>query len=453
MLGLAGEGGVWGLHEPNCWPGPPRCGTMPAMRIPLATLRSAALLAAVVVLSACNGACPSQGLVDLGEAIRDDDGDNWFTNDTNQRVVLTLESLSLPQVGNYSVVVGDVRFPVTNSLEGTFEATSSNQVISPNIVVARQHVGTWLVDAPNQEMTFRTSVRVRSAVGPGPDEMTREVEYHNRDEVIDVIFPRSAGNDVVARFRVQMTTFADPTPDAADGDADQDGITDAEEAALAARNQGMGNPGARDLVMLVGYTHADWALTPLSRELLATRFRQRGINLRIVTAREDPLSVGFGERVTSDGAFLPRDHAITIEEARDMYQTHVIGMARNYVHFLVLAEKLQNGFWGQADWPGRVLIAQSHFPLLGPDIHQYQAKDVMHELGHNLGLCHPTESAPSDDCPSGSIPVAERDGGASVMGTPAEEANFIGVIANALARPLDYSPGQWDNANLTMVRP
>lgn len=423
------------------------------MPLPLASVRSAALVAAIIVLSACNGACPSQGLVDLGEALRDDDGDGWFTNETNQRVQLTLESLNLPQAGQYTVVVGDVRFPVENSLEGAFEATGSNQVVSPNVVVARQHVGTWLLDAPDQELTFRTSVQVRSTVGLGTDDVTRVVEYHNRDEVIDVVFPRPAGNDVAARFRVQMTKFADPTPDSTDGDADQDGITDAEEAALAARNQGMGDPGARDLVMLVGYTHEDWALTRLSRELLATRFRHRGINLRIVTAREDPLGVGFGERVTSNGAFLPRDHAITIDQARDMYETHTIGMARNYVHFLILAEKLENGFWGQADRPGRVLIAQSHLPLLGPDLHQYQAKDVMHELGHNLGLCHPTESAPSDDCPSGSIPVAERDGGASVMGTPAEEANFVGVIANALARPLDYSPTQWTNANLALVRP
>jgi hypothetical protein len=325
--------------------------------------------------------------------------------------------------------------------------------VSPDIVVASQHVGTWLLDAPDQLVTFRTTVLVRSTVGATTDEVSRTVEYQNRDDVVDVVFPRGAGNDVVARFRVEVTRFADPTPDSADGDADRDGITDREEAALAARGQGSGDPGARDLVMLVGYTHEDWALTRLSQELLATRFRDRGIRLRIVTAREDPLGVGFGQRVTIAGAVLPRAHPITIDEARDIRETHVLGLARNYVHFLVLAERLENGFWGQADHPGRVLIAQSHFPVLGPDVHQYQAKDVMHELGHNLGLCHPTESAPSDDCPTGSIPVAERSGAASVMGTPAEEANFIGVIASALARPIDYSPGQWDNADLTLVRP
>lgn len=423
------------------------------MRRRLAALRPAMLLSAVLALSACAGGCPAQDLADLGDAVRDDDDDGWFTNETNQRVRLRLEALSLPQAGRYQVVVADVRFPVRDSLDGVFEATGNNQNVSPDVVVASQHVGTWLLEAPDQLLTFRTTVLVRSTVGATTDEVSRVVEYQNRDGVVDVVFPRGAGNDVVARFRVEVTRFADPTPGSADGDTDRDGITDREEAALASRSQGAGDPGARDLVMLVGYTHQDWALTRLSQEVLATRFRDRGIRLRIVTAREDPIGVGFGQRVTIDGAVLPREHPITIEEARDIRQTHVLGLARNYVHFLVLAEKLENGFWGQADHPGRVLIAQSHFPLLGPDVHQYQAKDVMHELGHNLGLCHPTESAPSDDCPTGSIPVAERDGAVSVMGTPAEEANFIGVIASALARPLDYSPGQWENADLTLVRP
>lgn len=411
------------------------------------------MLAASLCVSACAGGCPTAPLVDLGEAVRDDDGDNWFTNDTNQRVRLRMESINLPLAGRYTVLVNDVRFPVNASLDGTFEATSAHQVVTPDVVVATENIGTWLLDAPDQAVSFRTLVVVRSQIAGGTDEVPETVVYHNRDETLDVIFRRSAGNDVVIRFRVEVLRFADPTPADAEADPDGDGITEFEESALAMRGVGVGDPAARDLILLVAYTHPDWAMTKLTRELLATRFRQRGIRLRVVTDREDPLGVGFGQRVTFDGATPARDHEITLDEAREARETHVIGTAKNHTHFLVLAEQLADGAWGRADLPGRTLVARSHLPVLGPDVYEYQAKDVMHELGHNLGLCHPTQSGPDDDCPTGAIPAGERDAGLSVMGTPAEEANFIGVIANALARPLDYTPGQWNNLNLALVRP
>jgi hypothetical protein len=88
---------------------------------------------------------------------------------------------------------------------------------------------------------------------------------------------------------------------------------------------------------------------------------------------------------------------------------------------------------------------------------EYQAKDVMHELGHNFGLCHPNTS--DGNCPSGPIPLAERNGAASCMGSPTDDGGLftpgpLGIpvpnftaITNAFSRPLDYSPTQWININ------
>jgi hypothetical protein len=107
--------------------------------------------------------------------------------------------------------------------------------------------------------------------------------------------------------------------------------------------------------------------------------------------------------------------------------------------------------YGWAELPGATLVVRSHLPLLGPDFHQYQAKTIMHELGHNLGLCHPTQS--DARCLTGPIPEAERDPAKSVMGTPrTDRGNPLAVLKNAWARPLDYSPAQWKHVRLDWVR-
>ena len=87
-----------------------------------------------------------------------------------------------------------------------------------------------------------------------------------------------------------------------------------------------------------------------------------------------------------------------------------------------------------------------------PDIKDYQAGVLMHELGHNLALCHPQEPA----CQSGVLPPAEQNPGSTIMGTPAENPPIDAwgvplnplVLINALSRPLDYSPTQWANMRL-----
>ncbi|HQV31829.1 MAG TPA: hypothetical protein PKV71_08125, partial [Calditrichia bacterium] len=142
---------------------------------------------------------------------------------------------------------------------------------------------------------------------------------------------------------------------------------------------------------------------------------------------------------------------------------HVLAARRVFAYFILLTrDQVSCGgvsAFGCGEFPsntgGNVVVAFSKLVDWLPDIKDYQAGVMMHELGHNLGLCHPTQS--TNNCPSGAIPAAERNPGASILGTPAEDPpiDVWGVplpnpmvLVNAMSRPLDYSPTQWTNLML-----
>jgi hypothetical protein len=257
--------------------------------------------------------------------------------------------------------------------------------------------------------------------------------------------------------------FPDPSPNDANADNDADGLTDKEEASIHTQTaRSAGSPLDKDILLVVGFTHADWKLTRKSIDLLTTVFfDRRRINLTIFTQEDRALGLTPG-LVKIDGEVPERNHKLSLDEGREVRSQLVTGDLSEFgvdvnvsplFHVLVLAEELEDGEWGRAEWrgtPANDLVCRSHLPFAGPDFLEYQAKDVMHELGHNLGLCHPTENI--SDCPTGPIPSAERNGALSAMGTPAESAGPVEVMTEALSRPLDYTPGQWQNMDLTRLR-
>lgn len=390
---------------------------------------------ALLSLSACDS------FVSVGEAIRDDDGDSWFTNATNQRVTLTLEAIGVQRGGTYFVRSEGIHLPLSSSLDASVPI-GDGTIFQWNLPLTTRTIGTWLLDAENQVLSFATPLQVVRNDDPSVT-FSRTVTWTNQPGTFEVAM-NSGTESVVVRLAVSVQQFADPSPTDPNGDSDRDGISDIEEAAISARGIPAGDPARRDIIIAIGYTHPEWALTPLSRELLLTQFQQRGINLYIVDRLGDPFDLVQPGLV----AGMDRDDIPPLPVVRGRRPLHVFSHARNYVHWCMLVKRPMEAEFGVAD--GRQnIVCRSHLYGLGPDAFHYQAKDVMHELGHNLGLCHP-ETVP---CPSGTLPPPERNSAASVMGSPAEATDLVDLVEDAWSRPLDYTPTQWANVDLTRVRP
>ncbi|HEY3054891.1 MAG TPA: hypothetical protein VGK31_03050 [Thermoanaerobaculia bacterium] len=409
--------------------------------------RFAFLFSALALLTGCGAIAP---LANVAEAARDDDNDRWFTHPNNQRVTLKLDQVNLP-AGRYFVVADGVRQPFSDGLDGTFNAPDQ-QPFTVDLTLTSRAIGNWLLDQPDQLVRFSTPVEVVRETG---QRFSTNVEWTNREGLKEVVLGNEdPARQWFARFKVTVERFADPNPNDATGDTDADGIAEDEEADLAQHGGPIGDPGRRDLVMIVVNTHPDWGITSLSRDLLRSRFRQHGINLYI--AFEEGESI-VNARPGRDTA-VARDWRPALVDAPSVRDRHIFGLARNYAQLLILAIRpaLDDADYGVSELhvhPSHNLICRSHLwqPIIGPDFREYQAKCIMHELGHNLGLCHPSESTSS--CPTGSIPDSERNSGTTVMGAPAEDrGNLIDEARNAWNRPLDYSPTQWSNANLERVR-
>jgi hypothetical protein len=384
----------------------------------------------------------------------DADGDGWYTAAENQRITLTLVGLTSSKEGDYHVTVEDLQCPHSEeNLQAKWHARADAALPMDETVAART-IGAWLTENRDQRYIWKTHVSVSRSGKPGASgSATVAWSNHPGDESVTVAL--MPDERVRLDFCTRVERFNDPDPANRNGDADRDGLLDWEEAEYARRGVTLGDPARADLILVVGYTHADWRMTDLTRTLLRTRFHQRGINLYIAATEEESLGLCWPGLMTLDGKALPRDRIITLPEARRMRSACLSAPMSSDAHLVVLgasvAPILGMG-WGYADLPGGTLVVRSHLPVLGPDFHEYQAKTLMHELGHNLGLYHPSESGAG--CPSGAVPESERSSAKTVMGTPrSDRGDPVAAIENAWARPLDYSPTQWKNARLDWVRP
>jgi hypothetical protein len=387
----------------------------------------------VIFLSSCDPSCTQDN--PLLDAFKDNDADGWYDENRNQNIQIFIDSVdnnSGSMFNEHPAIAIDDRI-----------IAFSNHDFERNVPVTTRTVGNW--GAPERSDGFGADLRVT-----GGDIFSAErlrFTFSNMNATFNVTH-----NGFTVHFRTVVSLFPDPSPDSALGDVDADGLTDSDEAKINSGIRSEGSPLEKDILLAVGFTHPDWKLTRKSQDLLTTAFfAVRRINLTIYTETDTIRDITPGI-VTINGSTSHRDHELTLEEGGRVRPQLVNDKFRHIFHVLVLAEKLEDGAWGWSEGsrPANALVCRSHLPVSGPDFLDYQAKDIMHELGHNLGLCHPTIS--DSTCLTGSIPISERNGGLSAMGTPAESAGPVEQMIEALTRPLNYTPGQWQNVDLTLMR-
>ena len=406
----------------------------------------------ILFLLASVAACDQEGCdswKNIANAVKDADADGWMDEPTNQKIDLIIDEINFDIDPNaFSLVVDDrILMDKQASLPSGRVATSR--------CAGQWHVGNLL--------NYSARVKIFTN-GDTENAPVRDFPFHNRDSSYQIAF-NLGGNSVAVSYRTEVSSFADPSPNDAAADADDDGITDQEEADLARVNFRSGDPHKKDIVVCIGYTAPKWALTKRTIERITTVFLGRDFNLLLADEDSDMPGLDPGQIVFADASgnlVIPAENrGVQLNEVGPIRPRHIVDYFDPFTHMLVAADNTntQNADFGIAQFPGRNLVIRSHFFALGPDPFgtEYQAKDAMHELGHNFGLCHPNAS--DDSCPTGAIPTSERNGASSCMGSPADDGGlFNGIlpnvtaITNAFSRPLDYSPTQWTNIDVASSR-
>lgn len=400
---------------------------------------------ALIVGNSCQQGCNNPGLVNIARALRDTDNDGWYDTTTNQRVdlfiteVLIVGGGGLIGPGSLNIIVDDQILSGGNS--------SGN--VGPTTSVATRFIGTWLLEGGDHPKTFLSKVKIfGGSIGGSNDLQPLEVKWQNKDSTWTINTSMGA-----ITFRTAVTRFADPNPNNASADDDGDGITEKEETLLAGLNVNGGDLNSRDIVLAVTHTHKDFALRPFAKEQLVAVFKSHGFNLHIIDNANTLRGIKGGQirNTTADSLFSivqgPSHSTIAtirpslIDTSFEAF-THLAIFQRE---MLIIDTPATNG--RSSGIPGLDLVFKASLPILGRDLWDYQAKLLMHEFGHNLGLCHPLGGGPC-----AALPAAEQNNGTTVMGTPAHDPNIIFNIANTLNRPLDYSPTQWRSINLRTVR-
>ena len=396
------------------------------------------LLVLLLIVTGCDTGC-KQSL----NRLVDTDQDGWLDSMSNKRITLHIDAVDFhrqSQFELYDLIVDDIIIA-----EGVPAVGPINNITS-------RTEGIWGI---GQRWGFKAPIRIsKNNMAQG------ELEFFNNDSTFDKNI--TIGDRTISiRYHTEVSFFSDPDPTDTFADRDLDGILDIEEADLARTGRKLGDPSSRDLLVITTFTAPKWKIEPASVCGITTAFNRRNIHCLIVDESSDLIG-------TTPGTFLPLDpngnlvilqeqHGVSLSQVSPVRLRHMEALYSPYAHLMVFADHTPDADFGIANLPGLNLVMRSHFFLLGPSPvgKAYQAITAMHELGHNLNLCHPNE----DPCPSGVLPDEEQNGAASCMGSPADDGGlFNGIlpnleaISNALSRPLDYSQTQWTNANLASGR-
>lgn len=363
------------------------------------TLRSMLHALCVLLLGSALIGCGPQWQ-QIATQLEDRDGDGWFSAGTNAAMTLTLTSASFPAVGSYEVLVDEVKFPISPTLNGRFSVPigTAGTVMPIGVPVATRVQG--VTGFGTSGTPFGINVRVVYRPPPFGDPGiivgdTRVAFGETAGALPPATVAFSLGT-VTLNFSVTTVAFPDPNPDDPAGDSDGDGIPESNEARLSGAFGGIFDPrpgSARDLDLIIGHTDPAFALSQWAREDLRSRFIQNGFNLHLDEGTLNNVT-GAGGQMNLTGTGATATGTVTESQSLAVRNANVGPVRRATAYFVLLAGSAAvtnpNGSTSNVfgvSIPGAMVMRTGFIGI--NDIAWYQAGVLMHELGHELGLCHP----------------------------------------------------------------
>ena len=438
----------------------------------------------------------------------DKDNDGWCTGPLNSLRTLTLKSVNVHATENIIgkddlyMIVDDVRFPQhadndtgCRNLCGTFPV-SQGDFLQPNITVAQRALPCaykskggvvpivtirvmtdhdFTRPIPDPTGWFKLSADWSPVDDHLLDKFTIALDDlpDNRPRLVTVHQVQSGRASYELTFVQETDTpLADPDPDS-DSDSDGDGLRDSQESALSLRFGGIADPTRRNIFLEFDTVSPSRTILSTTAPLLVSAFANHGIRMWIDS---DGLLAGYqgGSETISPGtstvfAFPPGvPNLFTFRDGDSTMQPHFAADRKGVFHYEVFVDDLQEPpakrVFGDTPFligtvppqtvglSGiRTVLSFAGGPGLADVAWDYQVITVMHELGHDLGLCHPRRVA-IEGCPYSinSVSPSLADG-ATAMGQPVVMSadDLIFVPMNSVLRPLDYLPEEWSALRLT----
>ena len=317
----------------------------------------------------------------------DTDGDGWADGPVNLRYSLLLAAATRSDHDSWTtswdcggledefyVVADGARWPAA-------EATSGGAAVDGSWILKDERTITPWIWLEHRTVPIDGPTALVSRVELWEDDFdlngdwaTDDLHGHFQLDLLEptplIPFEVTLTNDCgrfVLTLVVVTTPFADPAPLDAFGDSDDDGLTEADEAALARELDGMVDPMARDLWLEVDQASDVDRLEDAATVMLASQFRRHGITLRI----DD------GGELLEHSGYLDR------EDLDSHYATAFTHTRKGLFRYVLLADELWSG--QPSSRVGDALaIAAGDMWFEGDPV--AQAGVLMHELGHALGL-------------------------------------------------------------------
>ncbi|HJQ41208.1 MAG TPA: hypothetical protein VKB93_29060 [Thermoanaerobaculia bacterium] len=414
------------------------------------------------------------GLQDAGETDwqnPDSDGDGWLDGFRNIRSTLYLTRI---ECLNEQEDIGDdelfltfnhARVPSDASVDGSWELEGGDSV-APMLAVAHRTL--------DLSFSVRIDVREDDWFDFSDDDfiLDKDQKFASNGSFILPYKDESFWDTTEYKFHflAVQTWFADPSPLDMNGEADTDGdgITDTRERAVAFDLGGVADPQRPDIYMELDSVGKDQVPERFTREDIASRFTDHGFDFHLDDGT-------FG-----GGTVLPEEDSLSLKGPGSSVLTHrktdFAASRCGVFHYAMAVDVVKIGdekLFGKAD---RVIKDASGKTLCGfGDVLVFKSDYLdhvsdlesivwIHELGHNLGLCH---------LPGDNEEVVSTTGGCSGSCPPKVSCNcvhytndrwndsamgsgfsfpWVDDLIQAIDREPDYDEKEWAVIDLKPIR-